>query len=61
MPDKENLCMFCMQKVKGDFVELFRHQFKEHKCYICEHSYFRYGCELDCELKTCKFKFKKKG
>ena len=24
MPDKKNLCMFCMQKVKGDFVELFR-------------------------------------
>lgn len=58
-------CWFCLKHIRGNIVELFRHQFAEHKCYICEHHYIKYGCELECELleknKPCKFKFNKKG
>lgn len=35
------------------------HELEEHKCPKCEHSYYVYGCELNCELtnagKRCKF------
>ena len=38
------------------------HEKTEHKCPNCEHSYYVYGCELNCDLenqnKKCKFEEK---
>lgn len=38
------------------------HELEKHKCPTCEHAYYVYGCELNCDLinnhKNCKFKQK---
>lgn len=40
------------------------HEKENHMCPKCEHSYYVYGCELNCALrndgKSCRFKEKKK-
>lgn len=39
------------------------HEKEKHKCHLCEHSYYAYGCEFNCERennnKPCRFKNKK--
>lgn len=55
-------CDHCGQifKKKQDCKE---HEKYDHKCRTCDHSYYVYGCELNCERenegKRCSFKKKK--
>ena len=34
------------------------HELFEHKCPTCVHSYYVYGCELQCSRKSCKYQNK---
>ena len=54
-------CDYC-GKIFARKWECESHELEEHKCPQCEHSYYVYGCELNCELinnnKKCKFSAK---
>lgn len=55
-------CDFCDETFSDKF-KCYSHERLEHKCPNCVHSYYVYGCELNCNLEnnntTCNFK--KKG
>lgn len=38
-------------KIKYDLM----YSAEEHICDYCDHSYYVYGCEQDCEYKDCKY------
>lgn len=54
-------CDYC-GKIYSRKWECEHHELEEHKCNICEHGYYVYGCELNCDRinnnKRCKFKHK---
>ena len=56
-------CEFC-NKIFENKWECKLHEREKHLCPNCEHSYYVYGCELNCALKndgkSCRFKEKKK-
>lgn len=56
---KQYQCEFCKKIFQAKWECRF-HEETEHKCPKCEHSYYVYGCELNCQLKNknkkCKFK-----
>ena len=57
-------CDFCNQVFNMKW-QCQLHEKEKHKCPNCEHSYYVYGIELNCELennrKPCRFKEKKKN
>jgi len=52
-------CDYCGEKFEKKW-KCEAHEIETHKCPKCEHAYYVYGCELNCELgdKLCKFKEK---
>lgn len=58
---KKYQCEFC-DKIFDTKWECLLHEEETHKCPKCVHSYYVYGCELNCELrnnnKRCRFKEK---
>lgn len=55
-------CEYCGQIFGSEYLCKL-HEKEKHKCANCEHSYYVYGCELNCELendnKRCSYKEKK--
>ena len=55
------VCDYCNKEFDSEYLcEI--HEKDKHICPICEHSYYVYGCEFNCELqnegKRCRFKKK---
>ena len=55
------ICDYCNKEFYSEYLcEI--HEKDKHICPICEHSYYVYGCEFNCELKNegkrCRFKKK---
>ena len=52
-------CTYC-----GELFDTYywcrEHEIEKHLCATCKHAYYVYGCELNCELKKCNYKEKKK-
>ena len=62
IPIKHYVCDFC-GKIYLYKSKCREHERYDHKCKMCEHSYYVYGCEENCERenqgKPCRFKKKK--
>lgn len=48
-------CDFCKKKFNTKSDCKF-HERSIHKCPNCKHVYYVYGCEQECELKSCHYK-----
>lgn len=42
-----------VEKIKYEVLNKVRWNWNEDICDYCDHSYYVYGCERDCEYKTC--------
>ena len=55
-------CEYCGKIFDSEFL-CECHEKDKHKCPNCEHGYYVYGCEFNCELKNenkrCSYKKKK--
>jgi hypothetical protein len=57
------ICDKCGEEFRSKrFCETHEKECKAQNCNLCEHAYWVYGCEFNCELinngKKCKFKAK---
>ena len=56
------VCEYCGKKFESAH-SCKEHEKYDHKCRTCDHSYYAYGCEFNCERenkgKRCSFKKKK--
>jgi len=57
-------CTYC-GKLFDTYYWCREHEKDEHLCRMCDHSYYVYGCEFNCELlnngKKCRYKKKKES